>query len=61
MASTRSTYVSGIVTDPRGRFLLVNFRRSRKPAEKAHRRAAILRAAADLVEEERLEDVSLNA
>jgi hypothetical protein len=40
---------------------MVNFRRARKPAEKAQRRAAILRAAAGLVEEERLEDVSLNA
>ena len=37
------------------------FRRARKPAEKAQRRAAILPAAAGLVEEERLEDVSLNA
>jgi TetR/AcrR family transcriptional regulator len=38
-----------------------SFRRARKPAEKAQRRAAILRAAAELVEEEGLEDVGLNA
>ena len=39
----------------------VPFQRARKPAEKAQRRAAILRAAAELVEEERMEDVGLNA
>jgi len=39
----------------------VGFQRARKPAEKAQRRAAILRAAAELLGEERLEDVGLNA
>jgi TetR/AcrR family transcriptional regulator len=41
--------------------MTVAFQRARKPEEKAVRREAILGAAAELVEQERIENVSLNA